>query len=85
MNPFERFLGQNNEATLRYGHNEFKIVLPGDYVRCAVSGARIALDDLKYWSVELQEPYATAEASFQRYLEHRGIAPGPAPRDNAAE
>jgi hypothetical protein len=33
----------------------------GDHVVCAASGVPIALDDLRYWSVARQEPYATAE------------------------
>ena len=41
----------------------------GDFVRCAVTGQPIALDALRYWSVELQEPYADAAASLQRYSE----------------
>jgi hypothetical protein len=38
-------------------------------VRCAVTGRQIPLADLKYWNVELQEPYSSAEVSLQRYLE----------------
>lgn len=48
-------------ARLRYGPNGFRILSPGDHVVCAVSGERIPLDHLRYWSVERQEPYATAE------------------------
>ncbi len=45
---------------------------PGDFVRCAVTGQPIPLDSLRYWSVELQEPYVDAAASLQRYCEtHR--------------
>ena len=33
----------------------------GDHVMCAVSGARIELEELRYWSVARQEPYASAE------------------------
>jgi hypothetical protein len=29
------------------------------------------LPDLRYWSVELQEAYATTEVSMQRYLQMR--------------
>jgi len=66
MNRFERFFGGKSEARLRFGDGEFQIVVPGDFVRCAVTGEPIALADLKYWSVERQEAYATAEASWQR-------------------
>jgi hypothetical protein len=31
-----------------------------------VTGEPIALPDLRYWNVELQEAYASAEISFER-------------------
>lgn len=57
-----------NAATLIYGPSGFRVVKPGRYVICAVSGERIALEDLRYWSVERQEPYATAEISTRQHL-----------------
>ncbi len=63
MNRFEG--GSNREAKIRYLDGDFQIVLPGSYVTCAVTGAAIAVDELRYWSVARQEPYADAEASFQ--------------------
>lgn len=50
-------------ARLHYMANGFRLLSPGDHVLCAVTGAPIALEDLRYWSVERQEPYATAEIS----------------------
>ncbi len=50
-------------AKLHYMANNFRMLSPGDHVICAVSGQAIALDDLRYWSVERQEPYASAEIS----------------------
>ncbi len=47
-------------ARLHFMANGFRVLTPGDHVVCAVSGARIALDDLRYWSVARQEPYAGA-------------------------
>jgi hypothetical protein len=67
MNRFERLFGLRGEARLRYFDGEFQVLIPGDFVRCAVSGEAITLTDLRYWSVELQEPYATAEIAFARY------------------
>jgi hypothetical protein len=67
MNRFERLFGLRGEARLRYFDGEFQVVAPGDFVRCAVTGEPIALTDLRYWSVERQEAYASAEVSFQRY------------------
>lgn len=58
-----------NAALLHYGDGEYAILRQGDYVNCAVSGQKIALSDLRYWSVDLQEAYASAEISLQRYQE----------------
>ena len=48
-------------ARLHYMANGFRVLTPGDHVACAVTGERIALDELRYWSVARQEPYATAQ------------------------
>ncbi len=72
MNRFEKKFSMKGEATLTYGDGDYQIVSPGEFVNCAVSGQQISLDELRYWSVELQEAYATAEISFQRYRETRG-------------
>nr|WP_306265184.1 DUF2093 domain-containing protein [Pararhizobium sp. IMCC3301] len=58
-------------AELRYLDNDFQVVRPGSHVRCAITGTLIELDELKYWSVERQEPYATIEASLQAELARR--------------
>lgn len=58
-------------ARLRYTISSFQVVVPGDHVVCAVTGERIPLDNLRYWSAELQEPYASAEASGRRAAELR--------------
>lgn len=55
-------------ATLRYGPNGFRMLSPGNHVLCAVTGEKIPLDALRYWSAELQEPYATAEIATRRLL-----------------
>jgi hypothetical protein len=69
MNRLERLFGGGTEARIRYLAGEFQVLSAGDYVRCAVSGARIDLANLRYWSVERQEAYATPEISMKRYLE----------------
>ena len=56
-------------ATLLYGPNSFRVVRPGHFVVCAVSGAQIPLEELLYWSVDLQEPYASAELATRRALQ----------------
>jgi hypothetical protein len=52
---------------LRYLDGEFQVLTPGDFVRCAVTAEPIALPDLRYWNVELQEAYINAEVSFERH------------------
>lgn len=71
MNRFERLFGFRGEAKVKYLDGEFQVVSAGDYVVCAVTGDPIPLAELKYWSVALQEPYATADASLRRHLEVR--------------
>jgi len=56
-------------ATLMYGPNGFRVVKHGHFVVCAMSGATIALEELRYWSVDRQEAYASAELATQRALE----------------
>lgn len=46
-------------ARLRYGPNGFQMLSQGDHVVCARSGVRIPLDQLRYWSVDRQEAYAS--------------------------
>jgi hypothetical protein len=72
MNRYEKSFGLTKEARLRYDDGEYHVVIPGDFVRCAVTGKRIPLSELRYWSVEQQEAYASAAISFRRYLELRG-------------
>jgi hypothetical protein len=45
-------------ARLHYMANGFRILTQGDHVLCAVSGEAIAVEQLRYWSVAKQEPYA---------------------------
>lgn len=53
-------------ATLFYQPNGFRVVSPGNHVICAVSAERIALEALRYWSVERQEPYASCDIATRR-------------------
>ncbi|WP_116090033.1 DUF2093 domain-containing protein [Sphingomonas crusticola] len=54
-------MAQGKPAKLHYLAGSFRVLVPGDHVVCAKSGERIALEDLRYWSVSRQEAYATAE------------------------
>ena len=43
------------------------IIENGDHVICAISGKKIPIENLSYWSVEDQEPYFSyKEASIRR-------------------
>lgn len=57
------------EAVIRYEANDFTLLQNGRFVRCAVTGQPIPLDRLRYWSVELQEAYASPEVAFKRWQE----------------
>ena len=67
MNRFEGPGGK--EARIRYLDGDFQVLSPGSFVRCAVTGDIIPLDELKYWSVARQEPYVSATVSLARELE----------------
>ncbi len=54
------------EAVLEYSNSDYRIVRQGTFVRCAVTGQPIPLDDLHYWNAETQEAYASPEAALQR-------------------
>jgi hypothetical protein len=41
-------------------------------VLCAVTGAKIPLENLRYWSPELQEAYASPTEALKRWQESRG-------------
>lgn len=69
MNRISKLFGMKGEARLRYLDARFEVLGAGDYVRCAVTGEPIAIAELKYWSVERQEPYKDVAASLQRHLQ----------------
>ena len=66
MNRFERNIGFKGEAKLKYLDGEVQVLTPGDFVRCAVTGRTIPLDELRYWNVDRQEAYASREAVLER-------------------
>jgi hypothetical protein len=74
MNAYDRNLPNDPAlAVLHYGDGEFAVLKPGRYVLCAVSGAKIPLDALRYWNPVTQEAYAGPEQALQRWRE---INPG---------
>jgi len=44
-------------AKIKYLPNNFQVIQDGDHVICAISGKKIALENLTYWNVEDQEAY----------------------------
>ena len=71
MNRIDRRPVDAGEAKVEYLDGDFRIVRPGAFVRCAVTGQPIPLDELRYWSVDRQEAYATPTASMTRLSERR--------------
>jgi len=64
----------SGEAKLRYLDGDYDVLVPGAYVLCAVTGTQIPLDALRYWSVDLQEAYATPEIATKR-MQQKGMTP----------
>jgi hypothetical protein len=69
MNQIERDFRPAGLADVEYLDGEYRIVKPGSYVLCAVSGTQIPLEALRYWSVDLQEAFATPALALQRFRE----------------
>ncbi len=76
MNLHERPPTPGIEAKVDYLDGEYKVVRYGNFVRCAVTGAAIPLDELRYWSVARQEAYADPQAVLTSVKRH-GYAPRP--------
>ncbi|KCZ87307.1 hypothetical protein HJO_16712, partial [Hyphomonas johnsonii MHS-2] len=43
---------RGGEARLRYLDADVQVLAPGDFVVCAVTGRKIPLQALRYWSVD---------------------------------
>jgi len=67
LNRTDRPAPMPGEAEVRYLDGDFRVMRPGAFVRCAVTGVPIPLEELRYWSVDRQEAYATPEAVLQRH------------------
>jgi len=59
-----------NEAKLRYLDADYDIIQPGSFVRCAITGKPILIDDLKYWNVDRQEAYIDVDAAYEAYMRY---------------
>ena len=65
MNRFERRLAPAIEAEVEYLDGEYRVRRPGAFVRCAVTGEAIALEDLRYWNVDRQQAFSTPQARLR--------------------
>ena len=54
------------EARVEFLDGDFRILSPGSFVRCAVTGEPIPVEDLRYWDVDRQEAYASPEAKLKQ-------------------
>jgi hypothetical protein len=73
MNRIDRQFSGAAEAQVEFLDGDFRVRRPGAFVRCAVTGEPIPLEELRYWSVELQEAYAGPDAVMARL--HSGRLP----------
>lgn len=69
MNKMDRDFRPDGLAEIEYLDGEYHVVKPGSFVLCAVTGQRIPLDALRYWSVDLQEAYASPDIATRRFQE----------------
>jgi len=69
MNQIERDFRPAGLAEIEYLDGEYRIVRPGSFVLCAVTGTQIPLESLRYWSVDLQEAYASPAVALKRFQE----------------
>jgi hypothetical protein len=70
MNAFDRSLpNEPGLAVLHYGDGEYAVLKPGRFVLCAVTGAKIPLEALRYWNPVTQEAYAGPDQALTRWRE----------------
>ena len=69
MNAHDPEFAGSDLAKLHYGDGDFAVLKPGRYVICAVTGVKIPLEQLRYWSAALQEAYAGPAEATKRWRE----------------
>lgn len=74
MNKMERDFSPDGLAEIEYLDGEYQVIRPGAFVHCAVTGAAIPMEALRYWSVDLQEAYATPAIALAR-MQEKGLTP----------
>ena len=55
------------EAKLQYLDADVVKLEDGDFVMCAITGTKIPLEELRYWSVDRQEAYKDAAAALESW------------------
>lgn len=78
FSPFSRSAGGGGLAKLLYTPSSFRVIASGDHVLCARTGVPIALDALRYWSVDAQQAYASAQIAVEAMTGRTPAAPAPA-------
>ena len=68
MNFLDSGISGQREAKLKYLDADFQVLQEGDFVRCGVSGDPIRLENLKYWDVERQMAFRSADTAFGEFL-----------------
>jgi hypothetical protein len=68
MNFLDPILPHNREARLRFLDADYEVLREGDFVRCAVTGDAIRLDNLRYWDVARQQAYSSPDVAFAELL-----------------
>lgn len=66
MNLHDRRTPMQGEAVVQYLDGDLRVIKPGTFVRCAVTNEAIPMEELRYWSVDLQEAYSSREAVLKR-------------------
>ena len=74
MNKMEREFRPDGLAEVEYLDGEYRVVRPGSFVICAITAEKIPLEALRYWSVDLQEAYASPDVALKR-LQEMGFTP----------
>jgi hypothetical protein len=68
MNILDPILPAQREAKIRYGDGEYQVIRTGEFVRCGVTGDPIRMENLKYWNVNEQIAYKSADIAFADYV-----------------
>ncbi len=66
MNIFDKSFSPA-EAQIKYLDADYVVMKPGSFVRCAMTGVPIPIDELTYWNVDRQEAYANAGAAHDAF------------------